>query len=139
MLNRVCFLLRTDTDEMDEAESDTFLSLCIFDAGQQMRCRIAFANSHGIDQVEEWVEKMTHDGTSVLCTLKINGKDFGVVRFDEIYNSVVDSCSIKAKTKSVTDFCKIAIDPLSYSTFLELIHEQSTLPAVLYNIHPVQV
>jgi hypothetical protein len=136
MLARKCVLVRTDTDEVDEEKSSTLLSLFVFDDQTIASSRKAFAKANGIDDddLSDWNETLCHVDGNVVCSVQIKGQLFGNVKFSDLYKKVADSVFLEAKTTCVNEYCKFAMDPLSYSNFIELIQEQSSLPAILYNI-----
>eukprot|EP00727_Mastigamoeba_balamuthi_P010129 m51a1_g5739 putative elongation factor 1-alpha 1 (1748) ;mRNA; r:1147184-1156452 len=62
----------------------------------------------------------------------------GDFAFGDAYPSVVAVRSVRADSEALDGACKRLMDPLSFSSFLDLIREHGTLPAALYVIAPSQ-
>ena len=56
----------------------------------------------------------------------------GELPISTLYPNIVETYYCTPKTDDLDDACKRFLDPLSFSSFLELIRENNTLPAYLY-------
>eukprot|EP01105_Mastigella_eilhardi_P026519 TRINITY_DN771_c1_g1_i4.p1 TRINITY_DN771_c1_g1~~TRINITY_DN771_c1_g1_i4.p1 ORF type:complete len:1535 (-),score=344.89 TRINITY_DN771_c1_g1_i4:764-5137(-) len=54
--------------------------------------------------------------------------------FTKMYPRVVAQCHCSVGTDDLREYCKHMMDPLSFSSFIELIREHNTLPSVLYTV-----
>lgn len=154
MLQRVCRLYKTETNPKDLTTSETFISLFVFENSTVItECRREYLESVGKRAAAwgamHWSEKMVHDSPSgeLMCTvcvwedaLKTKAIFTGErIPFATIYKrGIVDQCSVRARSVDVSQAEKEFLDPLSYASFLELIEEQSTLPAAVYTISDAQ-
>ncbi|KAL6057492.1 Eukaryotic peptide chain release factor GTP-binding subunit [Balamuthia mandrillaris] len=167
LLHRVC-LLACDEDEEEEEEGKeppkTTLTLLIMEGKDVAEARAALLQRLLKEEMEkgklfpkaELVEEViTHNknnpeellscvryrlvggGRTALSEMRERS---GLLTLGEIYPAerVVARHTVVALSKDVSETCKRLCDPLSFSTMLELIQENSTLPAFLYTIAPNQ-
>lgn len=153
MLARVVMLHRTDTDPKRPEQSRTFLTLLVLEGGAVTECRRAWLEKQGAKAAAwgplVWKEKCTHDAATgaLLCAVTVYADATRAVTLlsataaaDDIYTgrAVVDRITLNVATADVVRAEKEMLDPLSFSSFLELIEEQQSLPACVYQIAAVQ-
>lgn len=68
-----------------------------------------------------------HEGSTLVTEIK------ETLPFSTMYPSVLENYYCSPTTDDLDDACKRMLDPLSYSHFLDLIRENYTLPAYLYD------
>lgn len=108
MLNRLVVLGRTQVKE------ETWLSLYVLDASADVKMKLREPIQHNVESGK------------LMC---------GQVPFEQVFPNKVDSVPLlKVRTSDLQEFEKHLVDPLSFSSLLELIQEQQSLPACLYNI-----
>ncbi len=155
MLARSCQLHKTRTNKKDEPNSETLLSLFIFEGSSAVTDnRRLWLEKTGLKSAAWgamlWVEKCYHEVVTneLQCTVAVwtdSKKTVCVytgekIPFHSIYcKGVVDQAFVRVRTSDLSRAEKDFLDPLSFSSFLELIEEQQTLPACVYNISETQV
>lgn len=152
MLHRMCLIAETVQGE------HTLLTLIILENYKMKDARNLFVKKMVKEKFKpedsEWMldsktqvhfeEKLSHDVTTqepisnilITWTKETNNASLQVTvnTLKDLYTNVVATYSTKPLTDDLDEACRRLIDPLSVSSFLDLIRENNTLPAYLYVI-----
>ncbi|KAH3765923.1 elongation factor 1-alpha [Pelomyxa schiedti] len=142
MLNRVCLVAET------VAGDHTSLSLFIIEGDILQQCRkaaiaqILSKNSIAVSSESTYLETLSHDTSgNVIVDIRVTVNANVICErlpLQEIYPTIVAGYSCKVISTDLQDACKRMFDPLTYTTFLELIRDHNTLPAALYTLADTQ-
>eukprot|EP01114_Cavostelium_apophysatum_P012208 TRINITY_DN270_c0_g1_i4.p1 TRINITY_DN270_c0_g1~~TRINITY_DN270_c0_g1_i4.p1 ORF type:complete len:1841 (+),score=636.84 TRINITY_DN270_c0_g1_i4:878-6400(+) len=148
MLNRVCLIAKTPRKE------NTLLTLIIVEGDQFKQARAKVLNDLGKDFIEignmlkevttvvDLKEKLEHNEKDEVISnfsISVKGKQGRLIKIDrkiaalDIYKPVA-SYTTCPNSEELDDAGTRMMDPLSFAPFLDLIHENNTLPAYLYSI-----
>jgi len=141
MLRRKCIIVETERDEV------TILSLLIVDDQYRTECQHKLikemtANKPAVEGLAPsaftFTETMHHDETDqIISTVLVQSPGLiekRIVPTRQLYENICADYTVSVSSDDLFEAKKRLLDPLSYANFLELIQENSTLPAYLYTV-----